>query len=95
MGPVVKYFRASQSVYENVRLSLDAAWGLPSQGQETCFVPASRAVRDSAGRLLLAVRDEFIALESVATVLPSLLASGAVEEIDEAAYRASLPRSPV
>ncbi len=91
----MRYFRSSQSVYENVRLSLDAAWGLPSQGQQTCFVPASRAVRDVNGWLLLAVRDDFVALESVALVLPSLLASGSVEEIDEAAYRASLPQPPI
>jgi len=90
----VRYFRASQSVYENVRLSLDAAWGLPSQGQETCFSPASRAVQDASGQLLLAARDEFASLDAVAAVLPSLLASGAVEEIDEAAYRASLPPPP-
>jgi hypothetical protein len=42
----------------------------------------------------LAVHDEFATWEPAATLLPQLLASGAVEEISEAAYRASLPQMP-
>jgi hypothetical protein len=46
--------------------------------------------------MLLAVREEFATWEPAATLLPQLLASGAVEEIDAAAYHAaaSSPESP-
>lgn len=87
-----RFFRSADAVYESVRLSLDNAWGLPSNGQETCFAPASIAPHDPQGRVLLAVNDEFCRYEAVAAVLPQLLASGSVAEIDEATYRASLPQ---
>ena len=75
------------TVYEQVRLGLDAAWGhVPPT---TCVDPAAVAPRDAHGRILLAVRPEFLAFQAVAEMLPGLLASGAVEEIDEATYLAS------
>jgi hypothetical protein len=79
------FFRISDdAVYEQVRLGLDAAWGhLPP---ETCVDPAAVAPRDSQGRILLAVRPEFVAFDAVAAILPDLLASGVVEEIDESEY---------
>jgi len=96
MGDLVthRFFRATGEVYESVRSALDAAWGLPSNGQETVFDPAAVAPADSQGRSLLAVMSAFCEYEAVAAMLPELLASGAVEEIDEATYRASLPPSP-
>lgn len=84
-------FRVDETVYESVRLSLDAAWGHgPDAGTATCVDPASVAPRDSQGRILLAVRPEFVQFDAVAAILPQLLASGAVEEIDEAEYRAAI-----
>ena len=91
----MKYFRtADAELYESIRLQLDAAWGHPTPDGKTvtCFDPAAVAPRDAAGRLLLAVREEFVTWEPAATLLPQLLASGAVEEIDAAAY---LPVPPV
>jgi hypothetical protein len=86
-----RYFRtADASLYEQVRLGLDAAWG--HQPPTTCFDPAAFAPRDSQGRILLAVRPEFAAFDAVAAVLPNLLASGAVEEITAGEY---LPVVPV
>lgn len=88
-----RYFRCDAATYEAIRLQLDAAWGHgPGTGTLTCVEPAATAPRDGQGRVLLAVRPEFVAFEAVAAMLPQLLASGAVEEIDEATYRASLPR---
>lgn len=90
-----RFFRSSEAVYESVRLSLDEAWGNgPGRPLYSCVRQASEAPRDSQGRVLLAVWDHFCQYEAVAAVLPQLLASGAVEEIDEATYRASLPVSP-
>jgi hypothetical protein len=91
-----RYFRADEATYEAVRLQLDAAWGLPANGQESCYAPSVRGVRDADGLMLLAVNDEFATWEPAATVLPQLLASGAVTEITEADYRAAVePPSPV
>jgi hypothetical protein len=85
----MRYFRTSDaSLYESIRLQLDAAWGHPTPDGRTitCIDPAAVAPRDAAGRVLLAVRDEFATWEPAASLLPQLLASGAVEEIDAGQY---------
>lgn len=88
----MRYFRATAAVYEQARATLDAAWGLPDGiGTVTCIEPAATAPRDQQGRVLLAVADEFASYIAAVDLLPQLLASGVVEEIDEAAYLASLP----
>lgn len=86
----MRYFRtADAALYESIRLQLDAAWGHPTPDGKTltCFDPAAVAPRDSSGRVLLAVNDEFCTYEAVAAVLPSLFASGAVEEITAEDYQ--------
>lgn len=88
----MRYFRtASDEVYETARLTLDAAWGHPSEDGQTltCIIPAAAAPRDAQGRILLAVHEDFCAYSVAVDLLPQLLASGAVEEIDEATYRAA------
>ena len=86
-----RFFRtADASQYDAIRLQLDAAWG--HVAPTTCITPAADAPRDEAGRIVLAVDDAFCAFPAVAEVLPGLLASGAVEEIDEAAYFAAVNR---
>lgn len=85
-----RFFRSDEATYEAVRSGLDAEWGHgPGTGTETCYEPAATAPRDEDGRLVLAVRLEFCEYDAVAAMLPGLLASGAVEEIDEATYRAA------
>jgi hypothetical protein len=92
----MRFFRtANHALYETIRLDLDAAWGLPREGQETCYTPLAQALRDPQGRVLLAVNDEFCEFQQVAAILPSLLSSGVIEEIDAATYRASLPAWPI
>lgn len=85
-----KFFRSSPDVYEAVRLQLDAAFGYPDGVTETVWEPVATAQRDTQGRCLLAVRAESCDRPQVAAVLPGLLASGAVEEIDAATYWATL-----
>jgi hypothetical protein len=82
---------ADAELYETVRLQLDAAWGHPTPDGRTitCIDPAVVAPRDTEGRIVLAVRDEFTAYEPAASMLPTLLASGAVEHISEAEYSAA------
>lgn len=84
-----QFFRtADAALYEQVRLGLDATWGhVPPT---TCIDPVAVAPRDPQGRVLLAVQPEFVAFDAVAAMLPALLASGAVEEIDEATYKAGV-----
>jgi len=86
----MRYFRiASDAVYESIRLQLDAAWGHPTPDGSTvtCVDPAAVAPHDAEGRVLLAVLPEFCEYESVAAMLPQLLASGVVAEIEASEYR--------
>jgi hypothetical protein len=91
MGALMKrYFRtADEALYETIRLQLDAAWGHPTADGKTitCIDPASVAPRDSQGRILLALRPQFISYEPAASMLPQLLTSGAVEEITADEYQ--------
>ena len=89
-----RYFRclAGDALYESIRLALDAEWGhVPPT---TCISTAALAPRDSSGRIILAVWDTFCDYPAVAVLLPELLASGAVEEIDAATYHAAAPPAP-
>jgi hypothetical protein len=90
----MRYFRtANETLYETIRLQLDAAWGHPSADGKTltCFDPVAVAPKDRLGRVMLAVHDEFATWEPAATLLPQLLGSGAVEEITQQTYMAGLP----
>ncbi len=85
----MRYFRtASDEVYEQARLTLDAAWGHAQP--VTCIEPATTAPRDSQGRIVLAVNDQFCEYSGATDMLPQLLASGVVEEIAQADYRAAV-----
>jgi hypothetical protein len=91
----MRYFRSTDAVYEQARAALDAAWGLPNdKGTATCIEPAATAPRDAQGRIVLAVDDEFCTYSVAAEMLPQLLASGAVKEIDAATYMAAVSVAP-
>jgi hypothetical protein len=86
----MRFFRTdSEQLYEQTRATLDAAWGHPKPATVTCIDPAAVAPRDEAGRILLAVQDEFCTWEPASTLLPGLLDSGAVEEITRGEYFAA------
>lgn len=83
-----RYFRtSSDDLYEQARTHLDAVWGHPNANGLTCICPALYAPRDAQGRILLAVRIEFAAMDEPAAMLPSLIASGEVEEITADEYQ--------
>ncbi len=92
----MRYFREeTPGVYEHVRSALDKAWALPNdKGTTTCIRPAASALRDADGRIVVALKPFFCDWEPAATLLPQLLASGAVEEITQAEYQAALPQLP-
>jgi hypothetical protein len=94
----MKFYRclAGDAAYEQVRSSLDDAWGHPTPSglTVTCIEPAATAPRDGQGRIVVAVHDQFAEFPAAAAMLPDVLASGAVEEISEATYTAALKRTP-
>lgn len=87
----MRYFRclAGDEAYEQIRLTLDAAWGLPNAATKTvtCIDPAGVAPRDTQGRILLAVKSEFCTYTVASEMLPQLLASGVIDQITEQEYR--------
>ena len=88
-----RFFRSDDdALYEQVRLGLDGAW--QHVPPTTCIQPAATAPRDDAGRIVLAVRQEFTEFPAAAAILPGLLASGQVVEISEAEYRAAVTVAP-
>lgn len=94
----MRHFRASDaSVYEAVRASLDAVFGYPNADTKTitAIPTASESILDSAGRVYLLASDAECQFPAVAELLPQLLSSGLVEEIDEATYLQELPQMPV
>lgn len=90
----MRYFRclAGDEVYEQIRATLDAAWGHPNAETKTvtCIDPASVAPRDTQGRIMLATSEAFCEYEAAAQMLPQLLNSGMIEEIGATEYRSTL-----
>lgn len=96
----MRYYRceAGDEAYEQARLALDAAWGLPNTDTKTmtCIEPAAVAPRNAQGRIVLAVNDEFCEYPAAQQMLASMTGQGAVTEITEADYRAAVESpSPV
>jgi hypothetical protein len=92
----MRYFRSSESVYESIRAMLDQAYGYPNAQTLTltAIPPASSSVRDSSGRIYLAVSEAYCEYVLPAEMLPVWISSGDVEEVGEAAYFALLPAMP-
>lgn len=88
-----RYFRSSPAVYAGICQQLDAAYGYPNAETKTLrTLPlASELPTDGQGRVYLAVSQEYCDYILPSEMLPEMLASGAVEEVDAAAY-AALPQ---
>ena len=86
-----RYIRARPATYEQMRAALDAAWGLPNdKATTTCMAPLATAPRHQSGDVVVGVLPEWCDWEPAVTLLPQLLASGAVTEITAADYFACL-----
>lgn len=81
----------NDALYESMRAAIDAAWGLPANGQSTAIEPAASAPHDSQGRVYLSTWDQFASYEPASSMLADAIAAGAVAEISESQYRESLP----
>lgn len=92
-----RYFRAAPAVYASVCAQLDAAYGYPNSETKTerTLPLASDLPSDGDGRVYLAISADYCDFVLPSQMLPQLLASGAVKEIDEATYRAAVqPQLP-
>jgi hypothetical protein len=92
----MRYFRSTPSVYATICQQLDEAYGYPNAETKTLrTLPlASELPSDGQGRVYLAVSDEYCEYVLPSQMLPQLLASGAVEEVSEAQYKALMPQVP-
>jgi hypothetical protein len=90
---MIRYFRSTPELYEQIRATLDAAWGYPNAETktQTALPPATGLPADSQGRVYLAISADYCDYILPSQMLPELIASGAVEEIGEAAYRSEFP----
>lgn len=86
----MRYFRAAKEIYSVVCSTLDTAYGYPNHATKTyqALPLASELPSDSAGRVYLAVNNEYCGYVLPSQMLPSLIASGSIEEIDANAYMA-------
>jgi hypothetical protein len=80
-------------VYTGVCSQLDAAYGYPNAETKTerALPLPEELPADAQGRVYLAILQEYCDYILPSEMLPQLLASGAVNEVSEAEYRALLP----
>lgn len=89
----MRYFRSTPAVYAAICAQLDAAYSYPDAATKTDrALPLVQALPvDAQGRVYLGLEPELCDYILPSEMLPELLASGAVEEVSEAAYRAVTP----
>ena len=90
---MTRYFRSTDEVLSLVNAQLDAAYGYPNEATRTntALPPAAECPHDAEGRVYLAVDGACCDFILPSEMLPQLIDSGMVEEIDEAAYVSILP----
>jgi len=92
----MRYFRSTPAVYGSICSQLDAAYGYPNAETKTeRTLPLVETLpTDAQGRVYLAISADYCEYNLPSEMLPQLLASGAVEEIDSAAYNLAVNSSP-
>jgi hypothetical protein len=92
----MRYFRSTPAVYADICAQLDAAYGYPNAETKTerTLPLAADLPADGQGRVYLAVDAAYCEYILPGEMLPQLLASGAVEEVDAATYSGLLPPMP-
>ena len=90
----MRYFRSTPAVYASICAQLDAAYGYPNAETKTeRTLPLVDALpADGQGRVYLAISAEYCDFILPGQMLPDLIASGAVEEVNAATYAALLPK---
>lgn len=90
----MRYFRAATvEVYEAVRADLDSVWGYPNADTKTAtaITPGADAPTDASGRVYLVASPAECDYPAIAERLPTLLASGMVQEVTAAEFAAQFP----
>jgi len=84
----MRYFRSTPSVYGSICSQLDAAYGYPNAETKTDrTLPLVETLpTDAQGRVYLAILADYCEYILPSDMLPQLLSSGIVQEIDLAAY---------
>lgn len=92
----MRYFAATDDVYDTVCQQLDAAYGYPNVATKTerTLPVASLLPRDGRGRLCIGLPDEYCEFDLPSQMLPALLNAGLVTEISEAEYMAAVQFPP-
>ena len=90
---MTRYFRSTDEVLSLVNAQLDAAYGYPNAETRTntALPPAAECPHDAEGRVYLAVDGAYCDFILPSEMLPQLIDSGMVEEIDEQTYGSILP----
>ena len=81
-----RYFITAESTYEDLRQALNVQLAYPNTLGKSVFQTALYAPRDGFRRVLLAVDTDLPNYTTIDAAIAPLLASDAMEEIDEAAY---------
>jgi hypothetical protein len=81
-----RYFITAESTYEDLRQALNVQLAYPNDLGKSVFQTALYAPRDGFRRVLLAVDTDLPNYTTIDAAVTPLLASDAMEEIDEAAY---------
>jgi hypothetical protein len=91
----MRYFRSTPAVYAVICAQLDAAYGYPDAATKTerALPLVQELPTDAQSRVYLGLESELCYYILPSEILPELLDSGAVEEIDEGTYR-SVAHSP-
>jgi len=85
-----RYFITAEATYESLRERLDSQLGYPNALGKSVVQTPLHAPRDSYRRVLLAVDDGIVGDTTIIAAIVPLLASEAMEELDEATYLAAV-----
>ncbi len=92
-----RYFRSTPEIYDVVCGQLDSSYGYPNESTKTqrTLPQANELPSDAEGRVYLAVDAAYCDFILPSAMLPQLIGSGAVEELDESTYLQEFPQTPV
>ena len=90
---MTRYFRSTDELLSQVTAQLDAAYEYPNAETKTntALPHHSECPHDSEGRVYVAVDDAYCDFILPSQMIPQLIASGLVEEVDESVFMAVTP----
>ena len=90
---MTRYFRSTDELLSQVTAQLDAAYEYPNAETKTntALPHPSECPHDSEGRVYVAVDDAYCDFILPSQMIPQLIASGLVEEVEESVFMAATP----